>query len=142
MLIRFAEFILLIQMITTIYSKRLLSNFGNLILSSRENQSFRLGCIELHSILLLPFIEEKKTIVTQEISDYVFSIKENNDREELDEKIKELYKTFYQLSDINKAMILIYLDEKSYEEIPEHLGITQNNARIKMMRAKDQLKQL
>ncbi len=90
MLIRFVEFILLIQMITTIYSKRLLSNFGNLILSLRENQSFRLGCIELHSILLLPFIEEKKTIVTQEISDYVFSIKENNDREELDEKIKEL----------------------------------------------------
>ena len=55
-------------------------------------------------------------------------------------KIKEMYKHIYEMSDIEKALIMMYLDDKSYREIGEILGITEGNARVKMNRAKNNLK--
>lgn len=51
-----------------------------------------------------------------------------------------MYKTIYELSDIEKALIMMYLEDKPYREIGEILGITEGNARVKMNRAKNNLK--
>ena len=37
----------------------------------------------------------------------------------------------HKLSDIEKALIMMYLDDKSYREIGDILGITEGNARVK-----------
>lgn len=55
-------------------------------------------------------------------------------------KLQKMYKTIYELSDIEKALIMMYLEDKSYKEIGEILGITEGNARVKMNRAKNNLK--
>lgn len=59
-----------------------------------------------------------------------------------EEKIKAMYDAIRLLSDIEKALIMMYLDDKSYREISELLGITEGNARVKMARAKEKLKTL
>ncbi|MCT3815217.1 RNA polymerase subunit sigma-70 [Elizabethkingia anophelis] len=59
-----------------------------------------------------------------------------------EEKIRNMYKMIHKLSDIEKALIMMYLDDKSYREIGEVLGITEGNARVKMNRAKNNLKSL
>lgn len=55
-------------------------------------------------------------------------------------KLKKMYKAIYELSDIEKALIMMYLEDKPYREIGEILGITEGNARVKMNRAKNNLK--
>ena len=63
-----------------------------------------------------------------------------DDTEEV--QLKELYKAIHKLNDIEKALIFLYLEDKPYKEISETLGITSVNARVKMNRAKDKLKNI
>ncbi len=44
------------------------------------------------------------------------------------------------LNDLDKALILLYLEEKSYEEISEIIGITETNVATKISRIKIKLK--
>ena len=57
-------------------------------------------------------------------------------------QIQAMYDAIHQLSDVEKALIMMYLDDKPYREISEILGITEGNARVKMNRAKEKLKTL
>ncbi len=59
-----------------------------------------------------------------------------------EENLKLLYKAVYQLSDIEKALVFMYLEDKDYNEISETLGISEVNARVKMNRIKTKLKQI
>ncbi|HTO16321.1 MAG TPA: RNA polymerase sigma factor [Edaphocola sp.] len=45
-----------------------------------------------------------------------------------------------ELNDLNKALILLYLEEKSYKEISEIIGITETNVATKISRIKIKLK--
>ena len=45
-------------------------------------------------------------------------------------------------SEIDKALVLLYLENKRYDEIAETLGITAVNARVKMNRIKSRLKNM
>lgn len=44
------------------------------------------------------------------------------------------------LNDLNKALILLYLEEKNYKEISEIIGITETNVATKIGRIKRQIK--
>jgi len=83
-----------------------------------------------------------RTVKTQDISDISYKIQstEYDDTEEV--QLKALYKAIQELNDIDKALIFLYLENKPYKEISEALGITQVNARVKMNRAKDKLKNI
>ncbi len=45
-----------------------------------------------------------------------------------------------ELNDLNKALMLLYLEEKSYQEISEIIGITETNVATKIGRIKSTLK--
>lgn len=45
------------------------------------------------------------------------------------------------LDEINKSIILLYLEEKSYDEIAEIMGISKSNVGVRINRAKEILKQ-
>ena len=62
--------------------------------------------------------------------------------DEESEKIQIMYEAIHQLNDIEKALIMMFLDDKPYKEIAELLSISEGNARIKMMRTRDKLKTL
>ncbi|MCE4566351.1 sigma-70 family RNA polymerase sigma factor [Maribellus sp. CM-23] len=59
---------------------------------------------------------------------------------ETEEKIKELHKAINYLTGIEKSIVLLFLEDKKYEEIAEITGITQNYVRVKMNRIKKKLK--
>lgn len=61
---------------------------------------------------------------------------------EEEEQIKLLYQAVYQLNDIEKALVFMYLEDKDYAEISETLGISEVNARVKMNRIKGKLKKI
>jgi RNA polymerase sigma factor (sigma-70 family) len=60
----------------------------------------------------------------------------------MEEQIKVLQRAVAQLTGIEKSIVLLFLENKRYEEIAEITGITQNYVRVKMNRIKKKLKVL
>lgn len=74
--------------------------------------------------------------------DSLFSMEnEENDTSEMDQHLKLLQEFINELNELNKALMLLYLEEKSYEEISEILGITKTNVATKIGRIKLKLKE-
>ncbi len=71
----------------------------------------------------------------------VFEIAENNDNVVAKEHVQQLYQQIDQLDNIDKALLLLYLDDKSHREISQILGITESNVGTKINRLKLKLKQ-
>lgn len=71
-----------------------------------------------------------------------FQLADDGGNTETEEQIKVLHKAVAQLSGIEKSIILLFLENKKYEEIAEITGITQNYVRVKMNRIKKKLKVL
>jgi RNA polymerase sigma-70 factor (ECF subfamily) len=66
-------------------------------------------------------------------------IKEENEKEE---KLKLLYEAIAQLNEIDRAVVMLYLDDTGYDEMESILGISQGTLRVKMNRIKEKLRQL
>lgn len=58
------------------------------------------------------------------------------------EKLKEMYAAISRLTEVEKAVVMLYLEEKSYDEMEEILGISSGTLRVKMNRIKDKLRTL
>lgn len=56
--------------------------------------------------------------------------------------LQELYKLINQLGKLERALILLYLEDKKHQEISEILGISKNNVAVKLNRIKDKLKRM
>jgi RNA polymerase sigma-70 factor (ECF subfamily) len=56
-----------------------------------------------------------------------------------DERIEALYKAISNLDKIERAIMLLHLDDVPNEEIAEIVGITQNYVRVKMTRIRTKL---
>jgi RNA polymerase sigma-70 factor (ECF subfamily) len=59
----------------------------------------------------------------------------------IEEKMKAMYKAIGELSKIDKAIVMLYLEDYSYAEISDVVGITANNVAVKMNRIKIKLKE-
>ncbi len=60
--------------------------------------------------------------------------------DELEDDIQLLYGFIDKLDELNKALILLYLDNHNYKEISYILGITETNVATKINRIKQKLK--
>ena len=58
---------------------------------------------------------------------------------EKDEQLQKLYNAIRELKSIDRAIVSLYLDEKSYEETAQILGISKTNVATRLMRLKKQL---
>jgi RNA polymerase sigma-70 factor (ECF subfamily) len=59
---------------------------------------------------------------------------------ELDERISLLQQFIAELGELDKALMILYLEERPYREIAEILGITETNVATKLTRIKDRLR--
>jgi len=59
-----------------------------------------------------------------------------------DESLKLLYIAIKKLSELDRAIILLYLEENSYQEIAEIMGLSSNSIGVKITRIKKKLKTL
>jgi RNA polymerase sigma factor (sigma-70 family) len=61
--------------------------------------------------------------------------------DETEERFRQLYEAINTLNPIDKAIVILYMEDRAYEEMEEVLGISQGNLRVKMNRIKDKLRQ-
>ena len=62
--------------------------------------------------------------------------------EEKEQQLQQLYAAIGQLTEVEKALVMLYLEDKSYDEMEEILGMNQNNLRVKMNRIKEKLRKI
>jgi len=72
--------------------------------------------------------------------DEIFKVAEDDCSEEQRGRSELLYRFIDQLDPFNKAIMILYLDDNSYKEISDILGITESNVGTKISRIKKQLK--
>ena len=84
--------------------------------------------------------KDKKRIDTYALNDEISRIEVDQYDPVIDEQLNWLYQKIEKFSEIDKPLVLLYLEDKKYDEIADTLGITAVNARVKMNRIKQRLK--
>ena len=86
--------------------------------------------------------KESKKPEKMDIDDVAFKLAEEVSNEDKEAQFKMLENAIQQLSEIERAIVMMYLDGHSSEEISEVVGITANNVRVRMNRIKEKLRKL
>jgi RNA polymerase sigma factor (sigma-70 family) len=58
-----------------------------------------------------------------------------------DEAFRAMHQSIGELSGVDKALVMLYMDDYSYNEIADVMGITANHVAVKMARIKSKLKE-
>jgi RNA polymerase sigma-70 factor, ECF subfamily len=107
---------------------------------SYKNQSsfstwlYRVAINTAIDILRKQYLQPKLT----ELSKIEYNIPENEQNIVTDSKEK-LYKAINYLSDVEKSIIILYLEDYSYKEIADIVGISESNTGVKINRIKIQI---
>jgi len=86
--------------------------------------------------------KSKRHPIVEALSDTEQSIPAKEDIDYMDDDMNSLFKAIAKLKDVEKAIVTLYLEEKSYKEIGEIVGISEKNVSVKIVRLKDKLKKL
>ena len=97
--------------------------------------------VSLNTAITL-YRKSKRQIDTQDFESISFKIKSEEYDDTTEQQLKLMYDAVKKLNDIDKALVFLYLEDKSYREISGTLGISEVNARVKMNRAKDKLRKI
>ncbi|MFN8355044.1 MAG: sigma-70 family RNA polymerase sigma factor [Spirosomataceae bacterium] len=65
----------------------------------------------------------------------------NEEGTETEEQLLQLQQFIQELKELDRALMILYLEEKTYREMADILGISETNVATKISRIKDQLKQ-
>jgi len=90
----------------------------------------------------LTLLKKKKNNKQHHTSDYLPPVAMEDSRAFSDESLNQLYAAIRQLSEIDRGVILLYLEEKSYQEIAEIIGTNPNNIGVRIKRIKGRLKKI
>lgn len=86
--------------------------------------------------------KEKKSKDTISIEEHLIEIADDEfHSNEADENFNLLQKFINELKELDRALMILYLEDKNYKEIAEILGITETNVATKISRIKEKIKQ-
>ncbi len=83
-------------------------------------------------------VRKKKTFDTEEY----LSLYYKSSAGDSEDRSKMLFRAIAQLNKIDRALILLWLEEKKYEEIADILGISKSNVSVKLVRIKEKISEI
>ncbi len=78
----------------------------------------------------------------QQLSLHEYQIAEAPLDTEMEERLKMLHHSINQLNKVEKAIIMLFLEEHSYADIANIMGISESNVGVKLHRIKSKLKKM
>ena len=108
----------------------------------RQQSEWSTWLYRLSLNVCLTLLKKKKNTRNQFASDSLPDEITEDTRAFNDEALNELYSAIKQLSEVDRAVILLYLEEKSYQEIAEIMGSNPNNIGVRIKRIKERLKKI
>ncbi len=88
----------------------------------------------------ISFMRKEKNL--PEIISLTQSFDRMEDDDETQAMLRQLYRMIDRLGQLEKSIVLLYLEEKSYEEIAEITGLTVTNVATRLSRIKDKLRKM
>jgi len=92
--------------------------------------------------ICLTMIKKKNNNRQHTVSDYNVPESTEDNHAFSDELLNLLYNAIKKLSEIDRAVILLYLEERPYKEIAEIIGSSHNNIAVRITRIKERLKKI
>lgn len=86
--------------------------------------------------------KSKRHPILEALSEQQEDVIERDDIPDMDEEINRLYRAINKLNDIEKGIIILYLEKNSYAEIGEIVGLSEKNISVRIVRIKAKLKKL
>lgn len=85
--------------------------------------------------------ENSRTKISNPLNNDVFDFSDTSDTEERETNFDILQQFIAEIKEFDKALMLLYLEEKSYKEIAEIIGYSETNVATKIGRIKLKLKE-
>jgi len=108
----------------------------------KEQSEWSTWIYRLSLNVCLTFLKKKKNNKQNATSDLLPDEVLVDSRAFPDESLNQLYAAIRQLSEIDRGIILLYLEEKSYQEIADIMGTNTNNIGVRITRIKERLKKI
>lgn len=97
--------------------------------------------VSLNTAIIL-IRKKNRTIATSSLEHQIIHINTEENDHVTEERLQLLYAAIKLLNDVERALVLMYLEDLPYKDIAETIGISEVNARVKMNRAKQKLKEI
>lgn len=91
---------------------------------------------------LISLSRPKRILEYSDVELYNVQIPDEDDTGLKDQQQEQLYLAIQQLNDIEKSIVMLYLEDRSYDEMEDILGISNATLRVKMNRIKEKLRTL
>ena len=85
----------------------------------------------------LTYKRKSRKVREENLSTVHYQIPDNSENNE--EAIEMLLETIAKLSELNKAIVLLYLEDINYDEIASILGLSRTNVSVRLVRVKKEL---
>lgn len=108
----------------------------------REDAQWSTWVYRIALNVCLTLLKKKKNSVQHFVSDSIAEDQTEDNYAFADESLNLLYDAIRKLSEIDRAVIMLYLEEKPYQEIAEIIGTNPNNIGVRVQRIKIRLKKL
>jgi RNA polymerase sigma-70 factor (ECF subfamily) len=108
----------------------------------REESQWSTWVYRISLNVCLTLLKKKKNNVQHFVSDSITAEETENNYAFSDESLNLLYDAIRKLSEIDRAVIMLYLEEKSQKEIAEIIGTNPNNIGVRVKRIKIRLKKI
>ena len=108
----------------------------------REQSEWSTWIYRLALNVSMTLLKKKKNNHQHFASDYLPAEATEDSYAFADESLNHLYDAIRHLSEVDRAVILLYLEEKSYQEIADIIGTNPNNIGVRIKRIKERLKKL
>ena len=108
----------------------------------REESEWSTWIYRLSLNVCLTLLKKKKNNTQHFVSDSIANDEIEENHAFSDEPLNMLYAAIKKLSEIDRAIIMLYLEEKSYQEIADIIGTNQNNIGVRVKRIKTRLKKI
>jgi len=94
------------------------------------------------NVAITQYRKHRNRIYETDIESLKFELPADELSLEQEEQLQQMYSAISQLNDIEKAIVMLYLEDKSYDEMEEIMGISNGNLRVRMNRIKEKLRQI
>jgi len=88
----------------------------------------------------ISFYRKDKKHLSAPLTDSIIELVTEEEAGELEDNVRLLYQFINELDELNKALMLMYLDNISHKEMAEVMGISETNVATKIGRIKEKLK--
>ena len=110
--------------------------------SFREESKWSTWIYRISLNVCLTLLKKKKNNEVHLASDHTLIDVSEENPAFADDSLNQLYKAIRQLSEVDRAVILLYLEEKTYQDIADIIGTNTNNIGVRIKRIKERLKKL